>query len=181
MYKAVRRALRWTDPRTSIGNPLMQVRQSGFTYIGLLIAVMLMGIMSSAAATLWSFSAQREREAELLFIGHQYRQAIAAYYAAGGTGFQYPRELQDLLEDNRAPSPRRFLRQLYRDPMTGQADWQLIRTNDGGILGIVSNSHAKPIKRSNFRDVDSAFELTECYCDWQFVYQPRRGHPLRTQ
>ena len=152
-------------------------RQSGFTYIGILIAVMLMGIALGAAGSIWSFTAQRDKEAELIYIGHQFRDAIARYYAAGGAGFQYPRELQDLIEDDRSVVPRHFLRQVYRDPMTGQADWQLIRTNDGGIMGVVSNSQAKPIKRAGFEAADAAFEGTECYCDWQFIYELRRGRP----
>ena len=65
--------------------------RSGFTYIGLLVAVAIIGIMLSAAGSLWSFTSKREKEAELLFIGHQFRDAIARYYAANGP--RYPREL----------------------------------------------------------------------------------------
>ena len=151
----------------------MRPNQRGFTYIGILIAVVLLGIASSAAATLWSFAARREREAELLFIGHQFRRAIAQYYSAPGSNFQYPRELRDLVEDNRAPQARRFLRKIYPDPMTGRADWQLIRTSDGAIAGVASNSPATPIKQGNFTYADAAFEKAACYCDWQFIYEPR--------
>jgi type II secretory pathway pseudopilin PulG len=150
-------------------------RSRGFTYIGLLIAVAILGIMLSAAGSFWSFTAKREKEAELLFIGHQFRNAIGRYYAAGG--FRYPRELQDLLADERSAVPRHFLRQIYRDPMTGVADWQVIRAADGGVMGVASSSQAKSIKRANFEFQDSAFNDMECYCDWQFIYEPRRGRP----
>ena len=34
-------------------------------------------------------------------------------------------ELADLVTDERSVVPRHFLRQIYRDPMTGQADWPI--------------------------------------------------------
>jgi type II secretory pathway pseudopilin PulG len=151
----------------------------GFTYIGLLIAVAILGLLLAGAGTLWSFTARREKEVELLFIGHQFRNAIARYYAAGGGGRRYPTELQDLIVDERSVVPRHFLRQIYRDPMTGLADWQVIRTNDGLILGVASNSRGKSIKRANFAIEDAAFESVECYCDWQFTYLVRGVNPLR--
>ena len=47
-------------------------RQGGFTYVGLLIAVALMGVGLAAYGELYSHAAQREKEAELLFIGGQF-------------------------------------------------------------------------------------------------------------
>jgi type II secretory pathway pseudopilin PulG len=132
-----------------------------------------MGIMLSAAGTLWSVTSKREKEIELIFIGHQVRGAISRYYAAAG--FRYPPELADLVSDERSAVPRHFLRQIYRDPMTGQADWQIIRAADGGVMGIASSSKAMPIKRANFELLEAGFEDMECYCDWEFVYEPRRG------
>lgn len=151
-------------------------RQDGFTYIGILIAVALLGISLAAAGTLWSFAAQREKEAELLFIGHQFRTAIAKYRAAGGAGLQYPRELQDLVDDDRSAVPRHFLRKLYHDPMTGADDWNVIRTNDGGIIGVASSSLGVPIKKGHFDLPDASFENAECYCDWKFTFEVRRPH-----
>lgn len=145
----------------------------GFTYIGLLIAVAIMGIMLAAAGTLWSVTSKREKEVELIFIGHQVRGAISRYYAAGG--FRYPPELADLVSDQRSAVPRHFLRQIYRDPMTGQADWQIIRAADGGVMGIASSSKEKAMKRANFEPLEAGFKDLECYCDWQFLYEPRRG------
>ena len=146
--------------------------EGGFTYIGLLIAVAILGIMLSAAGTLWSVAAQREKEAELLFIGHQFRSAIGRYYAAGG--FRFPRELHDLLDDDRSAVPRHYLRKIYRDPMTGESDWDIIRAPDGGVMGVASKSQAKTMKRANFDLADFGFNDKECYCDWQFIYEPRR-------
>jgi len=155
-------------------------RSRGFTYIGILVAVAILGVSLAAAGTLWSFSAKRDKEAELLFIGHQFRNAIARYRAAGGGAFLLPKELTDLVDDDRSPVPRHFLRKIYRDPMTGKDDWTLIRTNDGRIIGVASSSIATPIKKKNFDLDDALFEDKECYCDWQFVSVIRFNRAART-
>lgn len=146
---------------------------AGFTYIGLLIAVVLVGLALSAVGTVWRTTAQREREKELLFIGHEFQGAIAAYYQAGGR--QFPQDLNDLLEDKRWPEPRHFLRRLYADPMTGQADWTLIRVDSLGITGIASSSTAAPIKKSGFQPEEEDFKDAETYQDWKFIYVPHFG------
>ena len=155
------------------GDRLSRAHGGGFTYIGILIAVAVMGIGLAAIGTVWRTGMQREREQELLFIGHEYRRAIARYYLTGGGGTRYPQALENLLNDQRTPVPRHHLRRLYRDPMTGKADWQLVRAPDGGIMGVHSSSQAQPMKRANFETPDATFEAKECYCDWQFIYQPR--------
>ena len=136
-------------------------------------AIVILGILLTTAARLWSFSEQRDKEAELLYIGDQYRLAIANYYAAGR---RYPPSLQDLLQDSRSPTARHYLRQLYRDPMTGEADWDLILDPaSNGIMGVASKSKLAPIKRRNFPDIDVGFADTECYCNWKFIYVPRNN------
>ncbi len=146
--------------------------QAGFTYIGILVSVVVLGLMLTAAGRVWSVTAQRERETQLLWVGDQFRMAISGYYASG---HQYPLSLQLLLADDRSPVAKRFLRQLYVDPMTGSTDWTLIYASDGvGIMGVASSSKRTPIKRKGFPIVDAAFEDADCYCSWQFVYVPRR-------
>jgi type II secretory pathway pseudopilin PulG len=146
--------------------------QGGFTYIGLLIAVAIMGLLLTIVSRIWTVTAQRERETELLFAGDAIRMAIAGYFASG---HQYPLSLELLLADDRSPVPKRYLRRLYPDPITGSPDWTLIRAPDGvGIMGVASSSRLAPLKRRNFPLIDAAFEDSDCYCAWQFVYVPRR-------
>ena len=145
-------------------------RQAGFTYLGLLAAVVLMGLLLTMAARVWSLTEQREREEQLLFAGDSIRFAIAAYYAHG---HRYPNALQDLLVDSRSPVPVHYLRRLYIDPMTNGTDWQLVPAPEGGIKGIYSASKLAPIKRQNFAEIDKGFTDKDCYCAWQFVYEPR--------
>ncbi len=156
------------------GKPGQHYGQQGFTYIGLLIAVVLFGMGSVGAARLLASTERAEREAELLFIGHQFRQAIASYLQSGPTVGQYPATLTDLLQDRRYPTVRRHLRRMYVDPITGQAEWGLVKAPEGGIMGIYSLSDREPQKHANFEpeDADFATALPLSYSNWKFIYRP---------
>lgn len=152
--------------------------QAGFTYLAVLIAIAMMGVALAAAGTVWATSRQREREQELLFAGDEIRHAIALYYLDPDAGaHQFPAALADLLEDRRAAVPHHHLRRLYRDPMTGSTDWQVVLSAEGTIMGVFSASRQAPIKRANFKAVDADFTDAECYCDWKFVYKVRGKSP----
>jgi len=146
-------------------------RARGFTYLTVLFVVALMGAGLALAGDVWHTSMRREKEAELLFIGDQYRLAIAQYYLSGPQR-QYPRALADLLKDPRRPGAERYLRRLYPDPITGKDEWGIVKAPDGGILGVHSLSEEPPIKIANFRVRDAAFEGKTKYSDWKFVYAP---------
>ena len=75
----------------------------------------------AATARPWSMQQQRAREAELLFIGQQFQRAIASYYRAGPSP-AFPRSPTPCSR-TAAPFMLRHLRRLYRDPLTGSADW----------------------------------------------------------
>lgn len=149
--------------------------EGGFTYVGLLVAVVLLGVTLAATGELWRTAAKREREQELLFAGAQFRSAIASYYATTPAGKpRYPQALEDLLEDRRGPVARRHLRRIYPDPMTGQADWAVVEA-PGGIAGVHSRSEAKPMKTGGFAPADAKLEGAERYSDWKFVFEPRNA------
>ena len=100
-----------------------------------LVLVLLQAALVAAAAMMtleWaSHAQQREREAEVLRIGEEMRRAIVAYYfASPGTRREFPRALEDLVLDRRQLVTRRYLRRVYVDPLTGQADWGLVRLAD---------------------------------------------------
>lgn len=133
--------------------------QAGFTYIGLLIAVVFFGLGAVGAARILASTERVEREVGLLFIGHQFRQAIQSYLQAGPNTGKYPATLDDLLLDKRYPTPRRHLRRVFVDPITGNADWGLVMAPEGGIMGVHSLSEREPLKRANFEPEDSLFAL----------------------
>lgn len=149
--------------------------QSGFTYLGLLFSIALVGLLMASVGLLASTERQRERESELLFVGNQIRQAIGSYYEnSPGLVKRYPARLDELLKDDRFLKTRRHLRQIYPDPMTGSADWELIPAPEGGIMGVRIPSQAMPMKQSGFSESDSAFENAKAYSEWAFVYRPIR-------
>jgi type II secretory pathway pseudopilin PulG len=113
--------------------------------------------------------ARREREAQLLWVGNQYRQALESYKAATPVGAPpNPQKLTELLGDPRSPRPLRHLRELYPDPMTGRADWILVATQ-GRIVGVRSASTQRPLKVAGFNAQDAAFEQATSYSDWVFT------------
>jgi type II secretory pathway pseudopilin PulG len=153
---------------------LAAVRRSrGFTYLGVLLAIALLGIALAAVGTTWTTVVQRERETQLLFAGDAFRAAIASYYTSGPAP-RLPQTLGELVQDERQPVPRRHLRRIYLDPMTGGSDWELLRDPDGGIYGVASRSQRAPMKRANFSDEDAAFAAADHYCDWRFEFSPVR-------
>lgn len=150
--------------------------QRGFVLLALLVALALLAVGLMGAVDVWRISRQRDREQELLFVGDQYRQAIRSYYSTAPRGGQrgYPTSLEVLLEDDRFPTPVHHLRRAYPDPVTGQAEWGLLKAGDR-IVGVYSLSEAAPIKKAGFGPAQQAFKDAASYKDWVFAYVPRRG------
>ena len=149
------------------------VRQKGFTYIALLIVIAVGGAVLAAVGELASHGRQREKEAELLFAGHQIRAAIGAYYERSPGGAKvYPTTLEDLLEDKRLPVVQRYLRKVYRDPITGKIDWGIVEGPGGTIMGVYSKSGLQPIKSGRFAPGDESFGDAKTYTEWKFTHSP---------
>lgn len=150
-------------------------KMSGFTFIGLLMIITIMGIALLAVGEVWSFAQKREKEQALLFVGGQFRQAFKSYYThtpATNKLQLYPTSLEDLLKDPRYPSTQRYLRQIYLDPISNSAEWGLLKNPNGSIYGVYSLSGDATIKRINFRAADKDLEGKTKYADWLFMYAP---------
>jgi type II secretory pathway pseudopilin PulG len=144
-------------------------RARGFTYVGLLALVVLIGLMLAAAGEVASTAAQRERETQLLWVGREYREAIGRYWR---NKRGYPKTLEELLgAAPDAPVQVRYLRRLYPDPMTNAVDWVLLPAPDGGIMGVASSSKRAPLK-TNFDEGEKDLATATAYSDWQFKFQP---------
>jgi len=148
------------------------LRQAGFTYLTVMfIIAILLGGLAIIGET-WETSARREKEAELLFIGNQYRRAIGLYYlATPGPNKMYPRQIEDLLKDPRQPGIMRHLRKLFPDPLTGKP-FVVIKGADGGVQGVNSPSDDAPLKVAGFRVRDAIFEGAQKYSEWKFIHTP---------
>ncbi len=145
----------------------------GFTYLGLLIAIVVMAIGLSAVGTVARTLQLRDKERELLFAGDQFRRAIASYYEkTPGPIKQFPRSLDDLLKDNRYPDVQRHLRRIYVEPITGKQEWGLVEIPGRGIAGVYSLSAEHPVRIANFPAAYKNFAAATRYSEWKFVYAP---------
>lgn len=168
--KAGRRVFQWMVVPMRVG------KQSslGFILLGMLVLMLIAGYALAECAAKWQDSVRREREQELLKIGDTIRKAIGSYYQlTPGVVKQYPPNLEALLHDDRFPMPQRYLRKLYIDPITQQANWGLLQAPSGGVMGIYSLSHDKPFKTHNFSFPYQSFENLKAYESWYFVYVPK--------
>lgn len=146
-------------------------REQGLTYLGVLLAVAILGTSLAATGTVWHTARRQDNEKELLFVGDQYRRAIEAYYLhSPGAAGQYPPTLEALLQDPRQATVTRYLRRLYRDPITGSTEWGLVRGPGGGIAGVFSLSEERPLKQANFGARYESFANAGKYSDWRFVF-----------
>jgi type II secretory pathway pseudopilin PulG len=144
----------------------------------LLFLIAMMGLALTVVSEVWQTVQQRDKEKQLLFAGDQIRRAIGRYYASNGS---YPHQLEDLLKDPGFPGVRRFLRRLYRDPITGSLEWGLVKLPGDAISGVYSLSEQEPLKQSGFSTADQGFEGKMKYSEWLFVPRigPRGGPAVR--
>ncbi len=142
--------------------------QRGFAYLWVMMLVFITGLGLTTAAEIHHTEIRRDKEAELLAIGRQFRQAIGAYYEANAAHV-YPASLEDLLQDRRFPGASRHLRRLFVDPMTSRPEWGIVRVG-GRIVGVHSLSSEKPIKQDRFEPGNESFRQRAKYSDWVFTY-----------
>ncbi len=148
--------------------------ERGFTYIALLLLIAIMGAALAAESEVWHMAMKREKEQQLLFEGHQFRNALNRYYyGRGGLPGRFPTSLEDLLKDPRYPDTRRYLRKIYLDPITRSANWGPVKGPNGEIYGVYSLSEEEPAKKENFSLEDAAFEGKKKYSDWKFMISAR--------
>lgn len=115
------------ENRFKIRGSRLEVRQTqsegeqGYMLLGLIVAVALILLALSVAASKVAFSLRREREAESVRRANQYVRAIRVFYRKNNK--MYPGSIEQLENTNHI----RYLRQRYVDPLTGTSDWKLIK------------------------------------------------------
>ncbi|WP_298268721.1 type II secretion system protein [Geobacter sp.] len=143
----------------------------GFTYLAAIMIVVVMGIMLGVSGQLWRTIMKREREEELLFRGQQYKAALERWYKPAGPGQPPPtplNDLKDLLKDPRTATTVRYIRRLYKDPVTGN-DFDVVRQPGKGIVGVMSTSEEEPLKTGGFPKGLEGLEGTDQYRKWIFA------------
>ena len=156
--------------------------EKGYTLVGLLAAIAVMGILMASIAPTWRFLVRRDQEEELIFRGQQYQQALERYRKQFNA---LPTKLEDLVK-------QRAIRRLYKDPITGGPFELIYATPEGNvkasrlspdqqrrlaqadmpggsslpIIGVVSTSKDKALR---------PFEDKEYYNEWEFIAGEQEG------
>ncbi|MCI0354351.1 MAG: hypothetical protein L0099_04815 [Acidobacteria bacterium] len=98
-------------------------RQAGYALLVILLALAFLLIAMTRSAPDVVHQIKREREEELIQRGTQYARAIGRYFRKFG---RYPSRIEELENTNNI----RFLRRRYKDPMTPDGEWRLVRFGD---------------------------------------------------
>lgn len=144
---------------------------AGFTYVGLVIFVAILGLVGAATLKVDSLLRRVAAEQELLEIGAEYSEALRSYAAATPRGYPAaPPSMQELLKDPRFPGTRRHLRKIHVDPVTGKEEWGFVYQGDKvGVLAVYSLSQAQPLKQANFDARFQNFENKQHLSEWKFT------------
>jgi hypothetical protein len=151
--------------------------KKGYLVIMLMMAVFAIAIGFLIAVPVWQTEVKREKEEELIFRGEQYVEAVRLYVIKNPGRF--PASLKELLD-------KKFIRKLYKDPMTESGEWNVILNPTSGglssgsepqvyvvpekalssvrqpvVLGVVSSSPKQSVKIYNEQ---------ETYDKWLFYY-----------
>lgn len=152
------------------------VRQGGFTYIFVLLALTVLALGLLKSQELESLRYREQREDELLFRGEQIRQAIAAWQQSGNGC--YPIDFNDLLQDKRGEKPLYHLRQHYPDPLTGK-EWGRVVDPQGRWIGVYSKGSGKPLRKTGFSGEQAEkFRQAKSYHEWEFAVKVNATAPL---
>ena len=111
-------------------------KDQGYILLMLLLAMSLLVIAAAIVAPSIAFQVKRDREEEMIHRGVQYSRAIRNY--ASKTG-RFPLKLEDLQETGGV----RYIRKLYKDPITG-GDFKLLHMSDMPGIGGMSNLNPQP-------------------------------------
>jgi len=183
-------------------------REAGFTMVMFVIIVAIMSIMMGVAVQAVSFQMQREKEAELIFRGEQYVEAIRLYKLKYGRN---PMTLKEIWEAN-----PRVIRKKWKDPITDSFAWGIVyvgqegrplQLRDRGQRGTPSptvtptpsptppplderesdasagSDQVGPIAGVYSTSCDESIKIWEgrtTYCEWKFVFREQAARGGRT-
>ncbi|MBP7148310.1 MAG: prepilin-type N-terminal cleavage/methylation domain-containing protein [Acidobacteria bacterium] len=156
----------------------MDGRARGFTYIEMLVVVVLMGVMALAATPYVHHKYRRMQELELKRALKTMRAAIDRYHEYAVLGQieppdldwnMYPESLDELVEGvevqsapDKEPVVVQFLRSIPIDPITGEAEWS--------CRGYEDDADERSSSCDDIYDVFSSSEKTALdgtyYQDW---------------
>jgi type II secretory pathway pseudopilin PulG len=98
--------------------------ERGFSIVVLLASITVMLIVMGAAVPTWKYIMKNDREEELFFRGDQIARGIERYQRKNGNAL--PVSLEVLVKG-------RFLRKIYKDPMTKDGKWRFIHPGESTL------------------------------------------------
>lgn len=124
--------------------------RSGFTLIELMIVMAIIAVLVSVAVPMYQKSVIRARETVLRQNLFTLRTVIDEYTYDKGKA---PQSLEDLVREG-------YLRQIPLDPMTGQADWEIImeeaassvNQSEPGIFDVRSRSTRRSLEGTPYNE-----------------------------
>ncbi|MDQ1352333.1 MAG: hypothetical protein QG657_2639 [Acidobacteriota bacterium] len=143
--------------------------RKGYALLLAIAAVNIFAIMALMARSMWETEIQRDLEEELLFRARQYKTAIEFYIKKNNNLF--PLGFQDLYD-------KKFLRQLFKDPMSDTGKWDIVMANALGgksdLLVVPEGNLAEYLNTSRIMGVCSTSEQESFkiyrgkhkYCEW---------------
>ena len=97
-------------------------REAGFSLVALMASITIMFIVMGAAVPTWRYVMKDDREEELIFRGGEIADSIKRYQKKNGNAL--PTNIEMLVKG-------KFLRRAYKDPMTKNGRWRLVRQGEG--------------------------------------------------
>lgn len=102
-------------------------REGGFALLMVFVLAAVVAITLYIEMPRVAFESQRTKEQLLIDRGEQYKRAIQVFYRKNK---RFPTTMDELEKFQDV----RYLRQKYKDPMTGKDEWRLIHVGPGGQL-----------------------------------------------
>src|SRR5271167_3323752 len=116
-------------------DPDRRQRDGGYLLLAVLLMMAVMIIAATVEAPRMVQQMKRDREEEMIHRGTEYARAVKKFYKKFG---RYPANLEQLDNTNQI----RFLRRRYKDPLTAEGQWKLLRATD--IAAIVGGIGTQP-------------------------------------
>lgn len=142
------------------GTRKIQGRQRGFILALLLALITAAGILLTKAMPSVVAEVQRDQEEELIFRGEAIRNAMRRFKAKTGN---YPISLEDLVKVR-----PRILRKLYKDPMTGEGEWDIVTAVAAGASGNTTGLPIAAIRSRSQKDSFKIYQGKTLYSEWVF-------------
>ncbi|OTG74019.1 hypothetical protein B9T26_07735 [Acinetobacter sp. ANC 4169] len=129
--------------------------QQGMTYVFFLWFILIYGILLGSYIEVTSTQAKRLKEQDFIYTAELYVKALENYYKDKQT---LPTDIKQLLCDGTTYPCKRYLRQLYKDPLTHKT-FIYIYDEQNQIIGVKTSAESEIINKKTI-DKYNSLEFT---------------------